>query len=325
MPANRVHILVSLALAVLLPIGGYCQISPSEAEQLRKGTESRIEALTVFGGDYVLGGGQYRSTGNGPGDLTLDVSKFGGYGEFGDTHQFGDSGIAWRPMVQGNMGSVDWKNEFKVPLLDGDISHTKSYAIEFGGGARFWFSHEFSVAPTIMGLYGHTYNEYTANSVFMLANLGMAREVGLVDWSADTWTVRPAVNFQYEYTWKRTVVTLSSDAVYFHTGTLKSSSDNINVAGDSEMLSSKLDIDVPLGRMLFGHEIRTGGYLEHTDLFGNIKDGLNTNYMNEVHGRLVLDYLNQLWLTQWIGLGGSYYWGGNFTGWSVGIDFYLVF
>jgi hypothetical protein len=77
--------------------------------------------------------------------------------------------------------------------------------------------------------------------------------------------------------------------------------------------------------MLFGHELRTGGYLERTQLYGDLKEGLNTSYINEVHGRLVLDFLNQLWLTQWIGIGGSYYWGQNFVGWSAGVDFMLVF
>ena len=313
-------------LAVLLPVAGRCQISPGQAHQIRDGINDRIEALTVLGGDYVLGGGSFRSTGNGPGDLTVDVSKFGGAGEFSDLRQLGDLNIAWRPRLQGNMGTVDWKNEFKVPLLEGDVSHTKAFGIQFGGGARFWFTHEFSVAPTIMGMYGHTTNEYTANSPFMVLNLAKARQVGLVDWSTDTWTVRPSMNFQYEYTvWGRTIITLSSDATYYHTGSLKSSNAGIDVGGDSEVWSNKFDIDIPLGRMLFGHELRTGGYLERTGLYGNIRTGLNTDYMNEVHGRLVLDYLNQLWLTQWIGLGGSYYWGSNFTGFSFGIDFYLVF
>jgi hypothetical protein len=320
------NISIGLVLAVLLPAAGRCQITPGQANQIREGINDRIEALTVLGGDYVLGGGSFRSTGNGPGDLTVDVSKFGGAGEFSDTRQLGDLNIAWRPRLQGNMGTVDWKNEFKVPLLEGDVSHTKAFGIQFGGGARFWFTHEFSVAPTIMGMYGHTTNEYTANSTFMVLNLAKARQVGLVDWSTDTWTVRPSMNFQYEYTvWGRTIITLSSDATYYHTGSLKSSNAGINVGGDSEVWSNKFDIDIPLGRMLFGHELRTGGYLERTGLYGNIRSGLNTDYMNEVHGRLVLDYLNQLWLTQWIGLGGSYYWGSNFTGYSFGIDFYLVF
>ena len=315
-----------LAFLVLLPAAGHGQITPGQANLIREGINDRIEALTILGGDYILGGGQYHSTGTGgPSDYTADVTKFGGSGEFADLRQLGDFNIAWRPRVQGNMGTVDWHNTFTAPLLEGDVSKTKAFGIQFGGGARFWFTDEFSIAPTIMGMYGHTTNEYTARSAFMLENLADAKAMGLIDWSADTWTIRPAVNFQYEYTWRRSVITLSSDVMYYHTGILQSSNSNIDVEGDSELWSNKLDIDVPLNRMVFGHELRTGGYLERTDLFGNLRSGLNSNTINEVHGRLVLDFLNELWLTQWIGLGGSYYWGPNVTGWSAGIDFYLVF
>jgi hypothetical protein len=53
---------------------------------------------------------------------------------------------------------------------------------------------------------------------------------------------------------------------------------------------------------------------------GNSKDGLNTRHLDEFHGRMVLDFLNQLWKVQWIGVGGSYFWGSNFSGRSVGAD-----
>jgi hypothetical protein len=38
------------------------------------------------------------------------------------------------------------------------------------------------------------------------------------------------------------------------------------------------------------------------------------------HARVVLDFLNQLWKVQWIGIGASYLWGPNITGWSAGLD-----
>jgi hypothetical protein len=36
-------------------------------------------------------------------------------------------------------------------------------AVDFGGGARFWFNDHLSLAPTVSGIYGHTENSYTAN------------------------------------------------------------------------------------------------------------------------------------------------------------------
>jgi hypothetical protein len=60
--------------------------------------------------------------------------------------------------------------------------------------------------------------------------------------------------------------------------------------------------------------------LSRTDLFGDLSSGLGVHHMNEIHGRVVLDFLNQYWKFQWIGVGASYLWGANITGWTVGAD-----
>jgi hypothetical protein len=56
-----------------------------------------------------------------------------------------------------------------------------------------------------------------------------------------------------------------------------------------------------------------------------VKTGLNVDHLYQVHGRVVLDYLSQLPFVQWIGLGGSYIWGGGLTGWTAGLDVAIVF
>jgi hypothetical protein len=101
---------------------------------------------------------------------------------------------------------------------------------------------------------------------------------------------------------------------------LWSSNPSVNLNGNSGSLDTKIDVDVPLGRKLFGHELHTGGYGSRTDLVGGLNVGLDTQHINEIHGRLVLDYLNPLWKCQWIGIGGSYPRGPNIAGWTVGAD-----
>jgi len=71
--------------------------------------------------------------------------------------------------------------------------------------------------------------------------------------------------------------------------------------------------------------MRTGGFFSRTELYGDLEHGLNTDHVYEIHGRLVLDFLSQLWIVKWIGVGGSYLWGSNFNGWSVGADVELKF
>jgi hypothetical protein len=137
----------------------------------------------------------------------------------------------------------------------------------------------------------------------------------------DTWTIRPSADFQYIYLWGRTIFTLSSEPTFFHTESFSASNPNVSINGDSTTWKNKVDVDIPLGKDLWGHELRTGGYFSRTDLYGGVNDGLSLDHLYEFHGRLVLDYLNQLWKVQWIGIGASYLWGNNeFSGWSIGAD-----
>ena len=44
-----------------------------------------------------------------------------------------------------------------------------------------------------------------------------------------------------------------------------------------------------------------------------------------VNGRLVLDFLGKLWKVKWLGLGASYFFSDNFSGWSAGLDLRFKF
>jgi hypothetical protein len=322
-----------VALGWILIIGfaapARAQITPAQASQIQGSIGDRIEALTILGGDYGLAGGTFRSTGKfqfgGSDNAELVVSKLGGSGDIGDPRPLDGLDIAWQPRVQGNLGYLEASNDFQSDLLDGDVSRFTSYALELGGGARFWLTKSFSLAPTLTGLYGHTTNSYLANSEFMRANLTHATQIGLVDWSVDTFTLRPALNAQYVINYGRAIVTLSSDGAFFRTGSFSSSNSNVRVDGNSGSLANTIDVDVPLGKELFGHELRAGGYFSRTDLFGDLKTGLDVEHLYEIHGRLVLDFLHQFWQVKWIGIGGSYVWGPNITGWTAGADITFQF
>jgi hypothetical protein len=311
-------------LVSLFPVSGPCQITPEQASQVRNAIGNRVEALTILGGDYGIAAANFRSTGKltfgESADATVAVTKLGGAGDIGDPRPLGSLPIGWQPRLQGNMGWLDGTQHLHSDLLEGDSTQIKTYGIEFGGGARFWVTDRFSFAPTVMGLYGHTSETYTANSAFMRANLEAARQMGLVDWNVDTWTFITGVDFQYLINVNRTIITLTSTPVYYHTETFKSSSVKLNVQGNSRTWANMIDVDIPLGVELFGHELRSGGYYRSIGFYGDLRDGLQESNLNEIHGRVVLDFLNQLWKVQWIGIGASYLWGPNITGWSAGLD-----
>ncbi|MGO9595299.1 MAG: hypothetical protein ACLQFT_10100 [Steroidobacteraceae bacterium] len=296
----------------------------TEVNVLRNTVGDRIETATILSGDVGITGASY-SEGH-EADIKLD--KFGGEGTIGVPQQLGTLPIGWQPRLQGEMGWVSATQNFTAADLYGGQSLTgaqsrfKDFSIAFGGGARFWFTNHFSISPTIMGMYGHTNNTFDPNgNLWAQSQQQNAKDLGLVDYTVDTWTIRPAADFQYVYTWRRTIFTLTSTPTYFHTESFKSSNPNVSVNGDSETWLNKIDVDVPLSMELWGHELRTGGFISRTELYGDIRNGLNIDHLYEVHGRLVLDYLKQFWKAQWFGVGGSYLWGPNgLSGFSIGVD-----
>jgi hypothetical protein len=307
---------------MLVPVRA--QISPDQANQIRSANQNRIEALTILGSDYGFSDGMFNTRGGLQPSPTAEVHhelvKFGGSGEIGDPQQLGDLPIGWQPRLQGNMGYLESETNLQPVQLSGDRSSFNTFGVEFGGGARFWFSNAFSAAPTLMGIYGRTSESYSDHSAFAQMNYAKLVALGLVDWHLETWTLRPALNLQYLILVGRTIVTVSTDSTFFHTESFSSSNANLQVAGHSETFTATVDVDYPLGVSFLGHELRTGGYVAHTLLAGDLREGLNVSNLNEIHGRLVFDTLGQVWKFQWVGIGVSYIIGYNITGWTVDAD-----
>ncbi len=316
--------LAALLFVSSVPMDIRAQISTAQATLIQNAIGARVEAMTILGGDFGLSDGNFHSTGAlRPGrtaDVDTSVTKLGGDGDVGDPAALGDLNVGWQPRLQGNMGYLESSNRLRAAPLAGDTSELKTFAIEFGGGARFWTSENLSFAPTIMVLYGRTDDSYSPRTAFGGHNLAELQQLGLVDWSIDTWSLRPALNVQYIVALDRALITFSSDPTGFFTNGFDRSNMHVRVGGDSGFVTDKIDLDIPLGVEIYGHELRSGGYLSRTDLFGDLKTGLDVQHLNELHGRLVLDFLNQLWKVQWLGFGASYIWGTNITGWSVGAD-----
>jgi len=319
-PAALMFPCVGAAVWLLAATPVDAQLTQQQINDFKNTIGARVVSATILGGDYGVGGGAYTGGNNNSGNVDLNISKFGGMGDIYPIRPLGDTGIGWAPQLQGSMGYLTATKHYNSgTVLDGDQNENKTFAVQFGGGARFWFNDNFSIAPTFMGMYGHTENNYTANSAATQSLVPAAQKAGLIDWNVDTWTVRPALDLQYQYTWHRTIFTLSSDLTYYYTEGF-SGSESVDVSGNSESWDNKLDVDIPTGVELWGHELRTGGYFSRTELYDGLEQGLNSDYMYEGHGRIVLDFLNQLWKVQWIGIGYSYMWGNNFSGWSIGAD-----
>ena len=283
----------------------------------------RIEALTILGGDNGATSGVYSLRGFTRADLHVD--KFGGGGDIGDPKPIGDSGIRWNPVISGNMGYVSVTAPVEEPTLVGNTVDVSTFGLQFGGGARFWFNDHLSLAPSLTGIYGRTeqtFNALTDNGKFYQDAM---RQAGWVDWRIQTWTVVPTIDLQYQWKWNRIEFTFNSTYDYYHTESFETTTPLLDINGNSQAWKNMLDVDVPLGFELFGREVHTGGFIDQTQLFGNLKEGLQTSHVYTVNGRLVLDFLSKWPILRWMGLGASYFWSNDFSGWALGIDVRMVF
>ncbi len=283
----------------------------------------RVEALAILGGDYGASGGAYTFRGGTGADLS--VAKFGGGGDISSPMPTGLGNLKWNPTLSGNIGYISADGTVEREPLTGNTLEVSTFGLELGTGARFWFTEHFSLAPEVSGMYGHIENEFHALTPSGEEFEGPMTEAGWVNWTADTWSVVPSVNAQYLWNWGRVAFNFQSTFRYFYTESFDTSTPLVNVIGHSQMWENKLDVDVPLGCMVFGRELHTGGFLSRTELFGDLETGLNSSYLYTVNGRFVLDFLGKIWKLRWLGVGSSYFWSDTISGWSAGIDIRFKF
>jgi hypothetical protein len=297
-------------------------VPPQAVQQFESVIGNRVEAVTILGGDYGAAGGIYTFRG---GDVAnVSIAKIGGGGNVAEPRPLGESGLKWAPVLEGNLGHISAVNEFRTGYLQGNESVYDVTAVQGGGGARFYFTDHLSLAPAISGIYGHTENEFKSRNAIGDA-VEAAASGTYVDWNIDTWTVAPSLDLRYEWQWRRATFEFSSRYNFFHTESFDSSSPVVNVRGGSHTWENKVDVDVPLGWRVFGCELRTGGFLARTELFGGAAAGLNSDYFYTVNGRFVADLLGKVWKVRWLGLGASYFYGDHFNGWTAGVDLQFQF
>jgi hypothetical protein len=297
-------------------------LPPEALHRFEQAIGNRVEAVSILGGDYAAAGGIYTFRGGSLADLS--ISKIGGGGEVASPKPMGLGALRWAPVLQGNVGMVSALNTFQTGYAAGNQMKYDTFAAAAGAGIAVYFTDHLSLSPTISGMYGRVENSFISHN----ANGDQIEAVGsgtVVDWTLDTWSVVPGLELDYQWAWRRTIFEFSSRANFFHTESFESSSPFVGVNGDSTTWENKLDADVPLGLKILGGELHTGGFASRTELFGHAASGLDTHYLYTANGRLVLDFLGKLWAVRWLGLGVSYFWGEDFSGWSAGVDLRLKF
>ena len=312
----RHHHALAVLLAMHLRPAGAQSVPPEAVRQFERVIGNRVEAVTILGGDHGAASGLYSFRGGTVANVA--ISKVGGDGSVSAPRPLAGK-TTWSPVLVGNIGFISARNRFDDGYLAGNRMEYDTFALQLGAGARFQMTEHLSVIPTLSGIYGHTENEFIARNAVGQA-VKQAASGTYVDWQLDTWSIDPAFELRYDWSWQRTRFEFGTRYTFFHTESFNSSSPLVRVEGDSHSWENKLDVDVPLGWRLLDCELHTGGFLSRTELFGNIADGLNANHVYTANGRFVLDLLGKVWKVRWFGVGASYFWGEKVNGWTAGPD-----
>lgn len=304
--------LIALLICCLWPVSALAQLG-----QIEDAIGGRIETLTILSGDQGTGGGAYAFRGDVKADLK--VFKLGGAGAVARRRPLGIGSLQWSPMLVGNIGFGSTDNEFLEPPLTGNNLTYDTFAIQVGVGSRFHFTTDLSLALTVAGIYGHTENKFEAHNAAGEAVKDIFSG-SLVDWTVSTWTIVPGVGFRYQWRWKRNRFEFESNFRYYHTESFGSSSSLIQLNNNSQVLENKLDADIPLGLKVFGQELHTGGFFARSEIFGDLRGGLDLDHLYSARARLVMDLEGKLWKVRWLGVGATYYFFRDVSGWGIGVD-----
>jgi hypothetical protein len=297
-------------------------LPPEAVSQFNATIGYRLEAVTVLGGDHSAAGGFYTFRGGDVADLAL--SKFGGSGRVAKKAPLGNTGLAWAPVLVGNLGLLDAKNSFESGYLVGNETQYDILAVQAGGGGELFFTEQFSSVLTLSGIYAHTENEFLPRNAVGDFVAGTAQGT-FVNWDIDTWSVVPAADLRYALPWHRASFLFVTRYTFFHTESFQSSSPVLDIEGESSTWENRVEVDIPTGWRVANREFHLGGFLARTELYGGVAEGLNADYTYSANGRLVLNVLEDLWVVRWIGVGATYFWGDDFAGWSAGLDLSLAF
>ena len=297
-------------------LSAMAQLTPEQAEVARTFFGNRAELALILAGSDSIGGGNFTVEPSRGDDLDFGLSKFGGSGAIGDPRPITDTGMTWQPYVKGVLGYMSGDNRITFGTLNGNAIDESVFAVQFGGGAVLNINDRLSITPSIGVIYGHYESDFDDN------NPAGAAAKRFLDVTLDSIGSTPGLAVAYKIPAGSITVNLVSAYTMYATSDMsdEDESHGIKANGTTHVWENKVDVDVPLDWEVWNSKLHTGGFISHTALFGDITDTSNVDNFFTIHPRLVADVWGKMWKVSTIGLGASYYYGDNLTGWDFGID-----
>ncbi|HVU26647.1 MAG TPA: Solitary outer membrane autotransporter beta-barrel domain [Verrucomicrobiae bacterium] len=295
-------------------------LPPGAQQQLDDVVGQRVEATAVLGTQNIASrSGLGWKLNNADGTIYKLPWKFG----LNEPTPIGDSEIKWTPVLEGGAGYGEFENHFENNVLAGNESDYDTIALSLGAGPRFYFSDSgFSVLPAFDFLFAHTENHFFAHT---LAGEAVLANGQFVNWQVWTISFVPSFELRYKKTFGHWTPEFTSGYAYFHTIPISRSTDAISFRSNSMVWANKIDLDYLTDWKLRDCPIHFGGDFSRTDLYGGLRESMNTDHYYQTDGRVTFDVAGKFWKIATVGLSAGYFWSGAFNGYSVGLEGSLKF
>jgi hypothetical protein len=300
------------------------QPEPSLADvrnQLDQVVGNRVEATVLLGGQQLPQGGLFGWQFN---DVDARILKYPWSTELGGRRPLDVGGLEWTPVLLGSIGAGHFANHFADGPLAGNTSTYDTYSVGLGAGPRIWLLPELSVLLSFNLLYAYTENDFDAGTD---PGRGAEQAVDghLVNWHTHTLTFIPSVELRYRQSFGPVTATLTSNLTYFATIPIARSTEAYSFTSDSQVWNNRVDLGVATPWSIARWPILVGGFFERAELWGGLRQSLKADHVYAVGGHAALDPGGRLWKVSEIGVAGSYFWSGSFSGWTLGLDWAVTF
>lgn len=296
-------------------------LPPGAEDTLNHAVGSRIESITILSGTAGSAAGLFRWRGS---DADLEITKLFGLGDVGEPQPLGDSDVSWNAVLGGAIAHYVSTNRFQDTILEGNETRTSGLVMSLEGGARFSFPSDFSSRATLGLIYGRTKNQFDAGTPTG-QQVEQAFNGGFVNWLVDSITVAPSLDVAWRPRVGDFTFMPSSRVVYYRTEQFHSTSDELDIAGNSTAWTNRLDVDYKTPLDIGPYPLHLGGHFSRVNLYGNVRDGLQSNYFYDVGPRLVADVWEDCWIIQFLGVSATYFWSNTLSGWTWAIELNLKF
>jgi hypothetical protein len=317
----RIAILIFFCAALVPALARSQAVPATEMNQLNDVIGSRVQTSLVLATANGINTGGYKWNLN---DTSGTITRVTWEFDASDKKPLGETGLTYLLDSEGGVGFANYDNHFDNGVLDGNDSKFRTVALGEDIGPRVFFNDYFSLLPQFGLIYGYTKNSFSANNATgdELEDLVPG---GDVDWSANTLTLTPGMQFQYEQIFDWLKVQFRSGWMYYYTFPIATSTDDYSFHSTANSWQNGLDLDCDLGFPEGKWHYFVGGAFSRTDLWGGLRQTMDVDHYYDISGRVVIKTKKTPFYFNQFGLGGGYTFGKGFHGTYFGLVVGLAF